>query len=90
MRKHLDIKISGRVQGVFFRYSAAKAAAGLAVTGGVKNEPDGTVSMQAEGDKNSLNKFVAWCRRGPPGAVVTKVVTKTGRLRNYPGFSIWF
>ncbi|MCX6765750.1 MAG: acylphosphatase [Candidatus Moranbacteria bacterium] len=70
---HLRIKIYGRVQGVFFRHSAREKAEELGISGFARNEPDGTVYIEAEGGKVKLEKFLEWCRKGPPLARVEKV-----------------
>src|SRR4030065_184868 len=58
MTPHLDITISGFVQGVSFRYYAAAKAKNLKLTGYVQNQPDGTVSIEAQGDPNALQDFL--------------------------------
>jgi acylphosphatase len=64
--------VSGRVQGVGYRASCERAASGL-VTGWVRNGPDDRVEAVFEGEKESVEKVLAWCRRGPPAARVTDV-----------------
>ena len=59
------IKITGRVQGVGFRYSTLSEARRMGLTGFVRNMPDGSVYIEAEGPVETLNSFVAWCRKGP-------------------------
>jgi len=71
VRVHLTIR--GRVQGVYFRASAAYEAQNLGLTGWVRNCPDGSVEAVAEGDKNKIENLIAWCRRGPRGAQVESV-----------------
>ena len=73
MLKHLDIKIYGRVQGVFFRHSSRELARQLKINGFARNEPDNTVYIEAEGEENNLKKFLKWCRKGPVLASVNKV-----------------
>lgn len=58
------------VQGVFFRYSARSEALELGLTGWVINRRDGKVEILAEGEEGAIDKFVKWCRKGPPGALV--------------------
>ena len=53
MKKSVIIVVRGRVQGVFFRASAAEKAAELRLAGFVRNEPDGSVYMEAEGDETT-------------------------------------
>jgi len=69
--KHL--KISGRVQGVGFRYAMSEEAARLGVTGWVRNRRDGTVEAVLDGAPDAVDAILAWARRGPRGARVTEV-----------------
>ena len=71
MAKHL--KISGRVQGVGFRYSMSEEAERLGVTGWVRNRRDGTVEAVIDGAPDAVEGILAWARRGPRGASVTEV-----------------
>jgi len=65
--------IEGRVQGVWFRDSTRREAGRLGVCGWVRNRPDGTVEVLAEGQEERVGKLVAWCYHGPQGATVTGV-----------------
>jgi acylphosphatase len=65
--------INGYVQGVFFRYETRTRAAQHSVTGWVRNLRDGKVEAVFEGEKESVEAMVAFCRRGPPGAMVKDV-----------------
>ena len=87
-RKHLDIRVAGRVQGVGFRASAAQKARLLALTGFVRNERDGSVYIEAEGEPEVLDEFVAWCKLGPPAAVVKSCDVQETSMKHYPDFSI--
>ena len=71
--KTLQIKVYGRVQGVFFRSSVKEKAENLGIYGWVKNEPDGTVSIVIQGPENSLKELIKWCYNGIGGARVTKI-----------------
>ena len=71
----LHIVIEGRVQGVFFRASTIEESCKLGLTGWVKNCPDGRVEAVFEGDIDKIEKIVEWCKKGPPGAVVSNVET---------------
>jgi len=62
--KRYAIKIRGRVQGVFFRDSARQEAERLGLVGFARNEPDGTVYIEAGGNEAALDEFVAWCHEG--------------------------
>ena len=65
--------VSGRVQGVFFRQEARRAAARSGVSGWVRNLPDGRVEAVFEGPRASVESLVEWSRRGPSAAVVSGV-----------------
>ena len=71
VRIHLIIE--GRVQGVWFRESTKRKACSLGVYGWVRNLPDGTVEVVAEGDEDKVRELVKWCHKGPPAAKVTNV-----------------
>jgi acylphosphatase len=88
MKKHLAIRISGVVQGVFFRASTKEKADALHLTGLVRNEPDGAVYTEVEGEEEDLKRFVQWCHQGPPRAKVQKCEVREGIARNYSHFVI--
>lgn len=66
----VHVIVSGIVQGVFFRANTKSEADRLGVSGWVRNRVDGTVEITAEGKKEIIERFIQWCRKGPPGAVV--------------------
>ena len=76
MVKHLQI--SGRVQGVGFRYHMCRVAQELGVTGWVRNRRGGSVEAMVEGAPDAVEKIIAWARRGPGHAVVTAVEISAG------------
>jgi acylphosphatase len=88
LKKHVDITISGRVQGVFFRASAKEKADALGISGFVKNESDGRVYLEAEGDELAVKKMIDWCQDGPAGARVEKLEVNDGEVRKYTGFDV--
>ncbi len=88
MTKHLDITVSGHVQGVFYRASTKAVADQLGVKGIVKNETDGSVFIEAEADEVSLDMFLDWCKEGPEHADVISVQTHEGELKNYRNFEV--
>ena len=69
----VHIRISGQVQGVFFRSSAKEEADRWGLAGWVRNNEDGSVEVMAVGLRERLNKFVKWCKKGPPLAKVENV-----------------
>lgn len=70
----ISLLIKGKVQGVYYRASAAEEARRLGCTGWVKNRPDGSVEALAAGSQQNLDAFVAWCKKGPARAVVSEVL----------------
>lgn len=88
MQKHISIKVSGRVQGVYYRASTHEEAQRLGLKGFVKNEPDGSVYIEAEGDDAVLNALVAWCKQGPPAADVTNVEIEEGTWKGFTEFAV--
>lgn len=71
--ERIHLIVHGVVQGVGFRYHTREAAAQFGLTGMVKNRPDGTVAIVAEGAPSALHQFLAWAKQGPPAAHVTQV-----------------
>ena len=80
--------VHGRVQGVFFRQTAKDQALRLSLTGFARNEPDGTVQIEIEGDEAALERFLAWCSVGPPAARVDRVESGEGEAVGATGFDI--
>lgn len=79
MAKHscYSLKISGKVQGVWYRKSTQIQAQALGLTGWVQNEVDGSVTCVAEGPEADLEALVTWCRHGPPHAKVFEINTES-------------
>ncbi len=73
MKVRAHIFISGRVQGVFFRYRTQDVAMDHNVKGWVRNLPDGRVEAVLEGEKDDVEKVIEFCKVGPPGARVTNL-----------------
>jgi acylphosphatase len=69
----LRLRISGRVQGVCYRWYTRDTAADLGLSGWVRNLPDGAVELVAEGPREKLEQLLGWCRRGPDLARVTDI-----------------
>ena len=73
MKSRLHALVRGDVQGVFFRAHTLEEAIRLDLSGWVMNTQDGSVEVEAEGEKPALEKLLAWLRHGPPSAHVEKV-----------------
>ncbi|MCB1183599.1 acylphosphatase [bacterium] len=83
--KRLELTIHGRVQGVAFRWHTRHQALALGLTGWVRNRPDGTVRLVAEGEPATLDLLRAWAERGPDHARVDRVDTHWSEAG--PGFA---
>jgi len=73
MRRRLEARVHGLVQGVFFRHFTRSTAQELGLSGTVANCPDGTVFVVAEGPQESLDRLLDWLKRGPELARVERV-----------------
>lgn len=82
------IHVRGYVQGVGFRWSAAREANIRGITGYIKNMPDGSVYIEAEGHIEQLRAFLNWCRRGPGHSQVESVDVDSFPAVNYTEFRI--
>lgn len=87
---HKKITVSGRVQGVAFRKYTHQMAKKYKITGFVKNLDNGSVYIEAEGQLEQIEKFIAWCHKGSPFSHVEKVEVKEGAPYHYPSFDILF
>jgi acylphosphatase len=83
-----DVVVHGVVQGVFFRASCQAQAQRVGVAGWARNESDGTVRVYVEGEAPGVEALVAWCRRGPRGAVVDRVDIDDAEPQGLRGFSV--
>jgi acylphosphatase len=80
--------VAGVVQGVFFRASCAREAARLGVHGWVRNIADGRLEATFEGPAEKVAAMVAWCRQGPPGAVIAEIHVRAEPPEGLDGFRI--
>lgn len=88
MKQTISIIVSGRVQRVFYRQSTKEMATAHGITGHVRNAPDDTVHIIATGTKGQLDKFLGWCRQGPPKARVTGIEVLELPLQEFDRFTI--
>ncbi|MCB0561187.1 MAG: acylphosphatase [Lewinellaceae bacterium] len=86
--KHYKLRIQGLVQGVWYRASARRKAEELGLSGFVRNESDGSVYAEAEGEEAALQAFVQWCREGPEQARVEEVEVEEGTPQGFTNFYI--
>jgi acylphosphatase len=89
MMRRIIIRVTGEVQGVGYRSWVYRRATRLGVSGVVRNEPDGSVTVVAEGDEEALRALVEECRRGPGLAKVACAEVSWGEFRGeYRGFEV--
>jgi acylphosphatase len=87
--KQVYITISGRVQGVGFRYYALHKAEELNITGWIKNTPEGNVEMEASGETKNLDVFIEWMKIGPSRAYIERfAVSEISPKRTFTHFII--
>lgn len=85
----ISLRVTGRVQGVWFRASAKQVADSLGITGHVRNANDGSVAIHATGTEQALEEFIAWCRKGPQLARVDQLdMQSVDPVEVYDGFRI--
>ena len=82
MKSRIHVFVSGRVQGVFFRYETRKTAKDLGIKGWVRNLPDGRVEVIAEVDKDKIDNLIEFLKKGTPAARIDKVDVETEEYQN--------
>lgn len=82
----MSVHVFGLVQGVSFRAACQQEAERLGVRGWVSNEPDESVTGLFEGSRDAVDRLVAWCRSGPPGAEVDRVDVEEAGPSGESGF----
>ena len=88
MTKSVQVRIEGKVQGVWFRAWTEKQARALALKGWVRNCPDGSVQALFSGPAAAVDQMVAACHVGPPNAQVTSVTPHPAQAPDQDGFQI--
>jgi acylphosphatase len=86
--KGVHLRIGGKVQGVFFRAFTRDLANSLGICGFVQNEPDGTVTVEAEGPAERIQSFIEGLRTGPPRAKVMTFALEEQPEKGYVGFEL--
>ncbi len=86
---HNKINLTGKVQGVGFRETTKYVADQAGIKGFVRNEPDGSVYIEAEAEQWELDSFVDWCNEGPDRAIVDSCTVKmTDEIKHFTDFVI--
>jgi len=86
--KAVQARVTGRVQGVSFRWYAQEQARSLGVVGWVRNEPDGSVLVHAEGEDDAVDHLVRWCHDGPSTARVSHVAVREAAATGATSFEV--
>jgi acylphosphatase len=88
MNKQVHVIYEGRVQGVGFRFTCQRIASNMQVAGWVKNMPEGTVEMAAEGDENTLNEFLDAIKTEMAGHISRQTINWSAFNNEFKGFNI--
>ena len=88
MTTAVTVRVTGRVQGVAFRWYAVEEAERLGVRGWIRNDPDESVAGHLEGEDHAVDAMVAWCRQGPSYAAVRDVAVTEAAPIGAGDFSI--
>ncbi len=88
MIRSVEIRVFGKVQGVFYRQNTMNKAFDLGLSGHVQNMEDGSVFIRAQGESKDIDTLIDWCHRGPQEAVVSEVKVLDVPLENFSGFII--
>lgn len=86
--KTVHIKITGKVQGVFFRATAREIANIHQLKGWVKNTIDKAVEIMISGNPSAIDSFLEWCKQGPERAFVDEVIVTELPLKKFDSFEI--
>jgi acylphosphatase len=84
----VQVRVTGRVQGVAFRWDAQHEAQRIGVVGWVRNEPDGSVLAHVEGEPDLVNDMVVWLRHGPAAARVSNAAVREAAVTGADSFEI--
>ena len=88
MVKSFSVKITGRVQNVGFRYFAVREAQKERVKGFVRNEYDGSVYVEAEGEEEGINRYLSLLHQGPSWSRVDRVTVTEQPIRHFKDFTV--
>ncbi|MBT3715471.1 MAG: acylphosphatase [Deltaproteobacteria bacterium] len=88
VQKRISLLITGKVQGVGYRYSVKLKAESMAIRGYVRNQLDGSVFVTVQGENTAVENFVKWCYKGPSAALVRGVEKIPGTIEDFSEFKI--
>ena len=82
------LKISGKVQGVFFRAEAREIAEANKISGWIRNTDDDEVEACITGDEKAVEEFILWCKKGPDRARVENVLVNYTPVEKFNKFEV--
>ncbi len=88
VQKRISLLITGKVQGVGYRYSVKLKAESMAIRGYVRNQLDGSVFVTVQGENTAVENFVKWCYKGSSAALVRGVEKIPGSIEDFSEFKI--
>ena len=88
VQKRISLLITGKVQGVGYRYSVKLKAESMAIRGYVRNQLDGSVFVTVQGENTAVENFVKWCYKGSSAALVRGVEKIPGTIEDFSEFKI--
>jgi len=88
MKKSLSIRVTGQVQHIGFRYFSIIEAQKENITGFVRNETDGSVVIEAEGEEEALDRFLIKIRQGPAWSRVDRMTVQEQPLQHFKDFNV--
>lgn len=88
VQKRISLLITGKVQGVGYRYSVKFKAESMAIRGYVRNQLDGSVFVTVQGENTAVENFVKWCYKGSSAALVRGVEKIPGSIEDFSEFKI--
>ncbi len=88
MKKHVNIRVFGKVHGVGYRFNTKAEADKLGLRGFVRNDTDGSVYIEIEGSEGGLKQFVKWCEEGPEFGRVKRIESGDGKVKKFSVFKI--
>jgi len=88
-KKHFEVHLSGKVQGIGFRYSAKEEADRLGIYGYARNLRGGSVVIELEGQISNVNQFMKWLESSPGLSEVKESQVNEGEVKGYREFQIF-
>lgn len=86
--KHVNITVYGQVQGVYFREMVRQTAGDYDLNGFVKNQGNGSVYIEVEGESWKIDKLIEKCRQGTEQSNVEQVTSSEGSMQNFSSFNV--